>query len=91
MKKLLIFTFLMASMVFIAPAAEAKASANSVNSGSMNSSLITTQPRWRGRRTVITTRTVRAGYRTYRYTYRTTYNRFGRVVSQTVIRRVRVR
>lgn len=78
----------MASMIFIAPAAEAKTSTNSVNS-----SAAATQPRWRagGRRTVITTRTVRAGFRVYRYTYRTTYNRFGRVVSQRIIRRVRVR
>lgn len=81
----------MASMVFVAPTAQAKTNTNAINPGSINSSLITTQPRWRGRRTVITNRTVRVGFRVYRYTYRTTYNRFGRVVSQTVIRRVRVR
>ena len=86
MKKLLIFTFLMASMVFVVPTAQAK------TTNSVNSNLIETQPRlWRGRRTVITTRTVRVGRRIYRDTYRTTYNRFGRVVSRQLIRRVVVR
>lgn len=81
----------MASMVFIAPTAEAKTSTNSINSGSVNSNFAATQPRWRGRRSVITTRTVRVGRRIYRDTYRTTYNRFGRVISRQLIRRVVVR
>lgn len=77
----------MASMIFIAPTAEAKTSTNSVSSTSSAA-----QPRyWRGRRTVTTTRTVRVGRRIYRDTYRTTYNRFGRVVSSRLIRRVIIR
>lgn len=83
----------MASMVIIAAAAaEAKTNADSINSSSANSSSALAQPRyWRGRRTVTTTRTVRVGRRIYRDTYRTTYNRFGRVVSSRLIRRVVIR
>ena len=86
MKKLLIFTFLMASFVFVVPTAEAK------TTNSISSSSAITQPRfWRGRRTVTTTsRLVRVGNRLYRDTYRITYFRNGRV-DRRLISRIRIR
>jgi hypothetical protein len=99
-KKLLIFTILMASMVFVVPASEAKATDNTNLSGS------TELQQRRGRlyeqrrrdqirynlgnnrrtRTVYRSTLVRRGYRLYRYTYRITYHRNGRVTRRLVSR-----
>ena len=88
---------MMASMIFIVPNAQAKTADNSLNANAnvlqqRRYRRVYVQPRyWRGRRTVNTTRLVRVGYRLYRYTYRTTYNGNGRVISSRLISRVRVR
>jgi hypothetical protein len=103
-KKLLIFTVLMASMVFVVPASEAKTADNT----NLSNALELQQRRGRlyeqrrrdqrrsnrrynrRARTVYRSTLVRRGYRLYRYTYRITYLPNGRVIRR-LVSRTRVR
>jgi hypothetical protein len=92
MKKLLALALLLGSSFVFVSSTEAKTTntPNTVNSGnSANIAEFAGQPR-RRRRSYITTRTVRRGWRWYRETYRITYLPNGRVRTQ-LIRRVRIR
>jgi hypothetical protein len=103
-KKLVIFTFLMASMIFVVPTAEAKTAADS----NLSNALELEQRRGRlyeqrrdqrrrydrrnnrRARTVYRSQIVRRGNRVYRYTYRITYLPNGRVVRR-LVSRTRIR
>ncbi len=89
MKNLLILTLMLGSLAIAVPAAEAK-TAPAVTVGPTQ--IWDGQPRRnrRWRRSVIRTRIVRIGYRTYRERYRITYLPNGRTRIQ-VISRVRIR
>lgn len=90
MKKLLIASAMMGSIIFAAQSAEAKPAGSAAVEASASANL--TQPgRWWGRptRTVTRTRVTRVGRYRYRETIRTRYYRNGRSRTQ-VIRRVRL-
>ena len=93
MKKILTLSLMFAGLVFAVPQSEAKA-ATGISGDPQVRLTIGRQrdDRWRNRRgrTVTTTRVVRAGFRTYRETIRTTYMPNGRTRTE-VIRRERVR
>jgi hypothetical protein len=99
-KKLLIFTVLMASMVFVVPASEAKTADNANLSNALElqqrRGRLYEQRRRSNRRynrrarTVYRSTLVRRGYRLYRYTYRITYLPNGRVIRR-LVSRTRVR
>ncbi len=91
MKKLLILSLMLGTIAIAAPVAEAKTNGSSITTAAPQ--LWEGQPRrnrrW-NRRSVIRTRIVRAGFRTYRETYRITYLPNGRT-RVNVISRVRIR
>jgi hypothetical protein len=91
MKKFLIFSAMLGSMVFAVSSAEAK-TASSPAAASTHLSVNLAQPRrwgYRPIRTVTRTRITRVGRFRYRETIRTTYYRNGRVRTR-VISRVRL-
>ncbi|MEJ7848998.1 MAG: hypothetical protein WKF92_13015 [Pyrinomonadaceae bacterium] len=90
MKKLLVFTLILGTMVFVVPSVEAKSAAAIINADpQMNVQIVQNRRNRRLRRIVTTTRVTRAGRYRYRETIRTTYLPNGRTRTQ-VISRVRI-
>lgn len=95
MKRLLGLTLSLASIAFVAPAAEANAAVPSVNTPA-GVTAYAAAPQWQRRRNnrrvrvVTQSRLVRRGRAVYRETYRTRYMPNGRTVTR-LISRVRVR
>lgn len=98
MKKLLALTLSLASIAFVAPPVEAKATESSnsspvavaANAGAPQTTVVVRRGRRGIRRVVTRTRNIRLGGRLYRETYQTRYLPNGRVTTR-VISRVRIR
>lgn len=98
MKKLLTLTFVMASLIFVVPTAQAKATSSVIEPTTIvqyrqeRNRRYNNQYRRQNRRVYYTyhTRTVRRGFRLYRETYRITHYPNGRYTTQ-IIRRIRIR
>jgi hypothetical protein len=90
MKKILTLSLMFAGLVFVVPQSEAKAATAGISADPQVRIAIGERNRWRNRRVVTRTRTVRRGFRMYRETIRMVYLPNGRVRT-TVINRVRIR
>lgn len=88
MKKFLVFSLMLGSMVFIVPSVEAKSTSAAITADPQINVRLG-QNRRRGRRVVTSTRVTRVGRYRYRETIRTTYLANGRTRRQ-VISRVRL-
>lgn len=90
MKKLLVFSLMLGTMVFVVPSVQAKSAATAVTADpQINVRVGQNRRNRRVRRVVTTTRITRVGRYRYRETIRTTYFANGRTRTQ-VISRVRI-
>lgn len=89
MKKLIVFSLMLGTMIFVVPSVEAKSTAAAVTAAAPQINVRLGQNRRRNRRVVTTTRVTRVGRYRYRETIRTTYLPNGRTRTQ-VISRVRL-